>query len=218
MATGHACLARLLADAGGVWGATATKLRCYQATIGVFVRQEPSPPTPGRVLGSLTAVKPGVASGLVPGHACLARLLADTGGVWGATATKLRFYMATIGVFVRQEPSPRTLGRVLGSLTAVEAGGSLWAVSGHACLARLLADTGGVWGATATKLSCCLATIGVFVRQEPSPRTPGRILGPLTAVKPGASLGVASWWFQAMPAWLAFWPMPGAFGELPPQS
>ena len=48
----------------------------------------------------------------VSGHACLARLLADTGGVWEATATKLRFFLATIGVFVRQEPSPRTPGRV----------------------------------------------------------------------------------------------------------
>ena len=55
----------------------------------------------------------GVASGWFQAmHASLARLMADTGGVWGATATKLRFFMATIGVFVRVELTPRTPGRV----------------------------------------------------------------------------------------------------------
>jgi hypothetical protein len=144
---GHACLAPLLADAGGVWGATATKLRFYLATIGVFVPAEPKPRTPGRVQGSLKAVKPGGGLWVVPGHACLARLLADTGGVWGATATKLRFFLATIGVFVRAAPTPLAQGRVLAPPSVPKPGGGLWVVPGHACLAPLLANAGGVRGA-----------------------------------------------------------------------
>ena len=87
---------------------------------------------------------------------------------------KLRFFLATIDVFVRQEPSPRTPGRVLVPLNAVKPGGSLWVVLGHACMARLWAGSGRALGATAIKLRFYLAIIGVFVRQEPSPRTPGR--------------------------------------------
>ena len=152
MVPGHASLAPLLADTGGVWGATASKLRFFLATIGVFLRAEPTPLAPGRVLGPLKAVKPGGGLWVVTGHACLARLLADTGGVWGATATMLRFFLATIGVFLRAEPTPLAPGRVLGPLRAVKPGGGLSVVPGHAYLAPLLADTGGVWGASATKL------------------------------------------------------------------
>ena len=82
---------------------------------------------------------------MVSSHACLARLLADTGGVWEATATKLRFFLATIGVFVRQEPSPRTPGRVFGPQYAVKPGGGLMVASGLACLARTSADAGAVF-------------------------------------------------------------------------
>jgi hypothetical protein len=103
----------LLADPGGVWEASATKVRFCLATIGAFGGEEPSPRTPGHVLVPLNALKPGGGLGVVSGHACLARLLADAGGVLGATAIKLRFYMATIGAFGGQEPSPRTPGHVL---------------------------------------------------------------------------------------------------------
>jgi hypothetical protein len=188
---GHACLARLFADTGRVWGATAIKLRFYLAMIGAFVRQEPSPRTPGHALPPLNAVKPGGGLWVVPGYACLARLLADAGRVLVASVTKLRFYLAMIGAFVRQEPSPRTPGHVLTPLNAVKPVPGLWVVSGHAFLARLLADTGRVGGATATKLRFCLAMIRAYVRQEPRPRTPGHVLTPLNAVKPGPSVRVA---------------------------
>jgi hypothetical protein len=71
---------------------------------------------------------------VVPGHACLARLLADTGGVWGAAATNLRFYLAIIGVFLRAEPTPLDPGRVLAPLNAVKPGGGLW-IGFKPCLA-----------------------------------------------------------------------------------
>jgi hypothetical protein len=148
----HAYLAPLLADTWGVWGSTAIKLKICLATIGVFVRQEQSPRTPGRVLGPLKAAKPGGVLWVVTGHACLAPLLADAGGVWGAAATKLRFFVAKIGVFLRAEPTPLAPGHVTAPLHAAKPGGGLWVDAGHACLAPLLADTGGVWGAAATKL------------------------------------------------------------------
>jgi hypothetical protein len=56
--------------------------------------------------------KPGGGLGVVLSHAYLARLLADAGGVWEASATKPRFYLATFGAFggKGKEPSPRTPG------------------------------------------------------------------------------------------------------------
>ena len=71
----------------------------------------------------------------------LAPLLADAGGVWGAIFKKLRFFLATIGVFLRAEPTPHTPGHVLVPLTAGKPGSGLWVVPGHACLAL------GVWRA-----------------------------------------------------------------------
>ena len=84
---------------GALGGATATKLRFCLAVIWAFVvRQEPPPRTPGHVLTPLNAVKPGPSVRVAPGHACLARLLADTGRVWGAMAGNWMWAYARVGL------------------------------------------------------------------------------------------------------------------------
>jgi hypothetical protein len=72
---------------------------------------------------------------VVTGHACLAPLLADTGGVWGAAAIKLRFFLATIGVLFRAKLAPLAPGHIAAPLNAAKPGGGLWVDdAGHACL------------------------------------------------------------------------------------
>jgi len=75
-------------------------------------------------------------------------------------------------------------------LNALVPARALWVVSGHACLAHLLAHAGCVWGATDMQLRFCLAIIGTFVDQEPPPRVLGYVLAPLNALKPGEGLWV----------------------------
>ena len=71
---------------------------------------------------------------MVSGHGCFAPLSASTEAIWVASATKLRFFLATTWVFLRAEPTPLSPGRVTAPLNAVKPGGGLWVAIGHACL------------------------------------------------------------------------------------
>ena len=86
----------------------------------------------------------------------------------------------------------RAPGTIAGALNAVKPGGSLWAVSGHAYLARLWANAGRVWGATAIKLGFIWSQLGRQQARNHRRASRGMFWYPCTPLYMGKGLTVHS--------------------------